>query len=163
MDKLERQKLRENINKINRKLEKMTAEEYHNFMEKLVLKVKALEENVKAKQDKLDELQNVAKLRTITENEISAIIVITEPVMIAISGVLAYFLSGEQVEWGYVGGYTGICLGAIPTWLNILAYEKKPLSNFLNEIRINTLKKKLWKERQKTKENRRVLKYLENV
>ena len=145
MNNLEQEKFKIKTEKLAEKIKAMSPEEYDKFMKRLIIKIRKIEVDVINTEKKLKYLENVPTQRELTEDKIASIMGITGTAILAMAATMGYFISGEQIDGGIAGAFSGFFAGIIPTWANIVAYENKPLSNILNEVRIKVLKKKLQK------------------
>ena len=143
MNELEQEKMKIKIEKTAEKIKAMTPQEYDAFMKKLIEKVRLLEAERLDKKAKMVELQYKYVKETKLDDEKGLKITgITEIAMIAL-WIGAFYSEMQDDVAIYAGSIMGIFSGLAMSFLNTWAYEKKPLSKKLNDVRKKVLKAKL--------------------
>ncbi len=124
------------------KISKMTPQEFEIFMSREIQKVKEMENQILENHKKIQKIKDIPTKRELTEIGETLVCVASTMSCMLIGGAMGMLFGEPEVGSGDIGVFAGLGGGIVAMFANIHAYEKKPVSNYLNKLKIKILEKK---------------------
>ena len=123
------------------KIEKMTPMEYEIFICSEISKIEQIEKQIEKNNKKIAKIADLPTKRNLTEaNELLICGISSAGCLLMAAGVgLLIGQTENGISGGDVAFFSGVCSGFVSMFANIKCFENKPLSNYLNKIRVKIL------------------------
>jgi len=128
--------------KLTDKISKMSPQEFEIFMSREIEKVKQIENQIVENNKKIQTIEDIPTKKELTEIGETLVCAASTMACLLIGGAVGLLIGEAEVGSGDIGVFAGVLAGIPAMFANIHAYEKKPLSNYLNKLKIKVLKKK---------------------
>ena len=155
MLKVNQDKLCAKTKKMAEKISKMTAQEYEIFMSREIQKIKQIEDRIIENNKKIEKIKEEPTKKELDEIQMTLVCAGSTMTCMLAGGALGMILGEPEVGSGDIGVVSGLVSGLVAMFANVHAYEKRPLSNYLNKVKIKTLEnknKKLYLEKEQKRE-----------
>lgn len=142
MSELEKILQENKMKKLTEKISKMSPCEYEQFMNTQIKKIQELEDQVLENNKKIQTIHDIPKRKKITDSKTTLICSISTMSCMLIGAGLGIIYGNPETGNGAVGVFAGLGVGLCAMVANIQAYEKRPVSNYLNKVKIKVLESK---------------------
>ena len=148
------------VKKMTKRISKMSASEYEEFMNKFIDECDNLQTEILEKENELADIRAEKSERDFTDEAIAVIVLSSEFACMIAGGAIAGATMGgtNNILGGAVGG---MLVGIIVSLINGMAYSAKPVSNFLNQIKEKVVASKLERANKKHCKKKKTIEVLE--